>query len=185
VPGFPFASARLSVRAASGSPALMTKSVEAAIMSVNPQLMLTFRSLSNQVDGALTRERLLAQLAGFFGVVALLLAGLGLYGVTAYVISTRRIEIGIRLALGAAPRGVVSFVLTRVAMMVAAGIVGGAVISLWAASFVGGLLYRLPPRDPATLIAAVGVLLAVGAIAGWIPARRAARIDPGIVLRQI
>ena len=184
VPGFPFASARLSVRG-NGVPALMTKSVEAAIMAVNPQLMLTFRSLSDQVDASLTRERLLAQLAGFFGVVALLLAGLGLYGVTAYVISTRRIEIGIRLALGAAPQGVVSFVLARVAMMVAAGLVVGVIVSLWTASFVSGLLYRLPPRDPATLIAAVGVLFAVGAIAGWIPARRAARIDPGAVLRRI
>ena len=68
---------------------------------------------------------------------------------------------------------------------VAAGIIAGVVISLWAANFVGGLLYRLPPRDPATLIAAASVLFAVGAIAGWIPARRAARIDPGAVLRQI
>jgi putative ABC transport system permease protein len=185
VPGFPFASARLSVRAGSGLPVLMTKSVEAAITSVNPQVALTFRVLSDQVDASLTRERLLAQLAGFFGVVGLLLAGLGLYGVTAYVISTRRIEIGIRLALGAAPRGVVSFVLARVAMMVAAGLVVGVIISLWTASFVSGLLYRLPPRDPATLVAAGGVLFAVGAIAGWIPARRAARIDPGAVLRQI
>ena len=69
--------------------------------------------------------------------------------------------------------------------MVTAGVVVGAIISLWAASFVGGLLYRLPPRDPDTLIAAAAVLFVVGAIAGWIPARRAAKIDPGAVLREI
>lgn len=184
VPGFPLVRARLSVRARAGSPVLLTKSLATVIAGVNPQLALTFRSLDDQLRASVTRERLMAQLAGFLGGVALLLAGLGLYGVTAYAISRRRGEIGIRLALGAAPWGVIRLVLARVSLLVGAGIVVGAAVSLWASQFVDGLLYGLPPRDPATLLGAAVVLIAIGALAGWLPARRAGRIDPAAVLRE-
>ena len=180
VPRFPLVRARLSVRAKAGSPVLLTKSLATAIAGVNPQLALTFRSLDDQLQASLTRERLMAQLAGFLGGLALLLAGLGLYGVTAYAISRRRAEIGIRLALGAAPAGVIRLVLVRVSLLVGAGIVVGAAVSLWASRFVGGLLYDLPSRDPATLFWAAVVLIAMGALAGWLPARRAGRIDPAV-----
>ena len=184
LPGFPLVRARLSVRAKAGSPVLLTKSLETAIAGVNPQLALTFRSLDDQLHASLARERLMAQLAGFLGGVALLLAGLGLYGVTAYAISRRRAEIGIRLALGAAPCGVVRLVLARVSLLVGGGIAVGSAVSLWAWQFVDGLLYGLPPRDPATLLGAAFVLTAIGALAGWLPARRAGRIDPAAVLRE-
>jgi putative ABC transport system permease protein len=184
VPGFPFSFARLSVRASDGSPALLTKAIAAAVTSVNPQLTLTFRPLAGQLQASLMRERLMAQLAGFFGVLALLLAGLGLYGVTAHAISRRRTEIGIRLALGASPVGVIGLVLTRVWMLIAVGIAGGVAISVWASRFVAALIYGLPARDPATLIGAALVLFIVATGAGWYPARRAARIDPGTVLRE-
>jgi putative ABC transport system permease protein len=114
----------------------------------------------------------------------LLLAALGLYGVTAYAVSLRRMEIGIRLALGAAPHRVAGWVLTRVSWQIGAGIAIGAVISLWASTLVSGLIYGLQPRDPTTFMTAAALLVAVGVLAGWLPARRASRIDPAVVLRE-
>ncbi len=91
-------------------------------------------------------------LSGFLGALALLLAGLGLYGVMSYAVSRRRTELGIRLALGAAPRAVVRLVLARVGLLVGAGVVAGAAASLWLSRFVAPLLYGLQPRDPVTLL---------------------------------
>ena len=174
----------VSVTAKSGSPSLLMRSIVEAIGRVDRDLSLTFRPLADQVNGALAQERVVALLSGFFGLLALLLAAIGLYGVTSYAVSRRRTEIGIRMALGADATGVVRLVLRRVALLVATGILIGAGISLWAAKFVGTLLYGLEPRDPVTLIGASAVLAGIGALAGWLPARRAARIDPAEVLRQ-
>jgi predicted permease len=174
----------MSVRAASASPALLSRSVSDAIGGVNRDLTLTFRPLSAQVNASLTQERVVAMLSGFFGTLALLLAGLGLYGVTSYAVSRQRTEIGIRMALGAAPGSVVRLVLSRVAMLVAVGVVAGAGVSLWASQFVSTLLYGIEPRDPATLAGSAAVLAAVGALAGWLPAYRASQIDPAQVLRD-
>jgi predicted permease len=183
MPEFSIPSIRLSVRSRTQS-AASSKTMVAAITSVNSELALTFRPLADQVHAALTQERLTAQLAGFFGGLALLLAGLGLYGVTSYAVSRRRTEIGIRLALGAAPGAVVGWVLARVALVIGAGIAVGGAISLWASTLVSGLIYGLQPRDPATLLGAAATLALVAAFAAWLPARRAARIDPIAVLRE-
>lgn len=134
--------------------------------------------------GANTAIFSLIMLSGFFGALALLLAGIGLYGVTSYAVSRRRTEIGIRMALGADAGGVVRLVLRRVAVLVGIGVILGTGISIWASRFVGTLLYGLEPRDPTTLIGAALVLATIGALAGWLPARRAARIDPAEALRQ-
>ena len=174
----------LHVRAASGSPVLLTRSVAEAIGRVDQDLALTFRPLSANLQASANQERIVAMLSGFFGVLALLLAAVGLYGVMSYSVSRRRSEIGIRMALGAAPSGVTALVLRRAAVLIAAGIAAGGAISLWAAKFAAPLLFGLQPRDPATLLAATAVLTAVGALAGWLPARRAARIDPASVLRE-
>jgi putative ABC transport system permease protein len=174
----------ISVSAATGSPALLTRPLADALMSVDRNVPITFRPLARQVDESLAQERLVAMLSGFFGALALLLAGLGLYGVTSYAVGRRRREIGIRMALGAAPGGVIRMVILRVGVLVGAGAIAGTAISLWAARFVGPLLYGLEPRDPATLGAAVIVLAVIGAMAGLIPAARASRIDPAIVLRE-
>jgi len=174
----------VSVRAASGAPAALTRGMVDAIGQVDRDLAISFRPLSAQVNDALAQERVLAMLSGFFGVLALLLAGIGLYGVTSYAVSRRRTEIGIRMALGADAAGVVRLILKRVALLVAVGIAGGIGVSLWAARFVSTLLYQLEPRDPVTLAGAALVLAAIGALAGWLPARRAARIEPAEVLRQ-
>jgi putative ABC transport system permease protein len=174
----------LSVRSDGAPPLQLARSVAAAIHHVNPEMVVTFGSLTDQVNATLTQERVVAILSGFFGALALLLAGLGLYGVTSYAVSRRRTEIGIRMALGAAPGGVIRLVLSRVTVLVGIGVAVGAGISVWAATFVATLLYGLEPRDPATLVAAVLVLSAVGAAAGWLPAYRASRIDPAEVLRD-
>jgi len=171
------------VRSSGGSPALLTKSVAGAIGAANPELALTFRPLASQIDASLTQDRLLAMLSGFFGALALLLAGLGLYGVTSYAVSRRRREIGVRIALGAAPGRVQRLVLSRVSVLVVLGVIIGGMASLWASRFIATLLYGLEPRDPATLIEAATVLATVGALAAWLPAWRASRIDPAVVLR--
>jgi hypothetical protein len=180
----PFSTLSLSVRAAAGSPALLTRSVADAIAGVDRDLRFTFRPLAASVDATVIQERVVALLSGFFGALALLLAGLGLYGVTSYAVSRRRTEIGIRMALGSAPAGVVRLVLARVVWLVGAGVLVGTVASLWASQFVSALLYGLQPRDPVTLAGAAAVLVAVGAVAGWLPAFRASRIDPAEVLRD-
>ena len=151
---------------------------------MNRDLALTFRPLSDQVSAARTQERIVAMLSGFFGALALLLAGLGLYGVTSYAVTRRRAEIGIRMALGAAPAGVVRLVLSRVSLLVGIGVLVGTGVSLWASTFVATLLFDLEPRDPATLVGSAALLAAIGAIAGWVPAYRASRIDPAEVLRE-
>jgi predicted permease len=177
-------SVSLSVRATTGSPVRLTKSVAEAIGRVNPRLSLTFRPLADQIDASLIRDRLMAILSGFVGSLALLLAAIGLYGVTAYGVARRRAEIGIRLALGSTPAGVIGLMLSRVSQLVGGGVLVGAGISLWASKFVASLLYGLEPRDPATLIGAAAILAAVGTAAGWLPAFRASRIDPAAVLRD-
>src|SRR5260221_142047 len=167
------ASVSLSVRSSGASPSLLTKTVAATIANVNPQLALTFRPLADEVDASVTQERIVALLSGFCGGLALLLAALGLYGVTTYAVSRRRTEIGIRMALGAAPAGVVRLVLWRVTALVAIGVAVGAGVSVWAAKFVSALLYGLEPRDPVTLVGSAITLSLVGAAAGGLPAFRA------------
>jgi predicted permease len=174
----------LSIRSPAGSPMLMARSVSAAFTALDPDLVFTFRPLTDQVSASVTQERVVAMLAGMFGGLALLLAGLGLYGVTSYAVSRRRTEIGIRMALGAAPGNVVQLVLARVATLVGLGVLAGAGVSMWASKFVGSLVYGLEPRDPATLVVATCMLVTVGALAGWLPAHRASRIEPAEVLRD-
>ena len=181
---FTLTSASLSVRSTAGPPAMLTKSIVAAATSVHPQLALTFRPLADQVGASVNQERLLASLAGFFGGLATLLTALGLYGVTAYNVTRCRAEIGIRMALGAVPARVMRLVLSRVSLLVAAGVVIGAGLSMWASRFIASLLYGVEPRDPATLVASALTLASVAAVAGWLPAWRASRLDPAKVLRE-
>ncbi|HTI38531.1 MAG TPA: ABC transporter permease [Vicinamibacterales bacterium] len=180
----PNPSVEIAVRAASGSPALLTRSIVEAIGSVDRDVSLTFNPLRETVRDFTVQERMLAILSGFFGALALLLAGLGLYGVMSYAVSRRRTEIGIRMALGAGPGGAVRLVLTRAALLVTAGVAVGAAISLWASKFVADLLFGLAPRDASSLLIATMTLATIGALAAWLPARRAARIDPAQVLRD-
>jgi predicted permease len=179
----PFAA--ISVLTSTDSPLQLTRSLTAAIESVRPDFIVQFRSLDAQVDASVVQERLVAMLSGFFGVLALMLAALGLYGVTSYAVSRQRGEIGVRMALGAEPGRVMMLVLGRVALLVSMGIAAGAVLSWWAAKFVAAtLLFGVQARDPMILAASAAILAATGALAGWLPARRAAQIDPAQVLRE-
>jgi predicted permease len=176
----------IAVRAASGSPMLLTRTLTGALTAVDGDVTLTFRPYRDTVRAATSQERVVAMLSGFFGGLALLLAGLGLYGVMSYAVSRRRTEIGIRMALGAAPAAAVRLVLNRVATLVILGVAAGTALSLWAATYLtaSSLIYGLRPRDPVNLAAAALVLSAIGALAGYLPARRASRIDPARVLRE-
>jgi ABC-type antimicrobial peptide transport system permease subunit len=180
----PRSSMTLIVRGRAGAPVSLTKQIEAAIVGINHDLTLNFRPLSQQVESSIMTERLLARLSGFFGALALLLAVLGLYGITSYAVNRRQIELGIRMALGTSPGGVVRLILARMALLVGGGLAIGAVASWWVSTFVSSMLFGLAPRDPATIVGAMLVLVAVGGLAGWLPARRAARIDPARVLRE-
>jgi ABC-type antimicrobial peptide transport system permease subunit len=117
-------------------------------------------------------------------VLALLLAGLGLYGLTAYAVACRRAEIGIRMALGSTGAGVIRLVVARAAWLVVAGILIGVGVSAWASKFVATLLYGLDPRDLPTMVGAGVTLVIVGIVAAWLPALRASRLDPATVLRE-
>ncbi len=177
----PFSS--LSVRAADSHPAMLTRSIAEAIAGIDKNLSITFRPLAEQVDSALIQERLVAWLSAFFGGLALLLAGLGLYGVTSYSVSRRRFEIGVRMALGANPALVVRMVLRNVALLVGLGVVVGALIGIWGSGFVESLLYGLQPNDPDTYALAAALLALVGVLSAWVPAFRASRVDPLEALR--
>ena len=176
----------IAVRAAAGSPALLTRGVADALSRADGDVTLTFKPFAETVRSATVQERVIAMLSAFFGGLALLLAGIGLYGVMSYAVSRRRTEIGIRMALGAAPATAVRLVLLRVAVLVGLGVAAGAGLSWWAARFMdsSSLIYGVKPRDMGTLLTAALVLSAIGAMAGYLPARRAARIDPARVLRE-
>jgi ABC-type antimicrobial peptide transport system permease subunit len=178
------ANAAVAVRAAAGTPKNLAHAVANALAQVDPTAIVTVVPLEKQVEDALSQERLVAALASFFGVLGLLLAAVGLYGVTSHAVTSRRGEIGIRMALGASAEGVVRLVLRQTAWLVAIGLAAGAAVTLWATKFVASLLFGLTPRDPATFAAAAGLLIVVAAIAAWLPARRASRIDPMQVLRN-
>jgi putative ABC transport system permease protein len=178
------ASITIAVRSAAGPPSSLAHTVAAAIETRDGSAVLSFRTLDQQINASLTQERLVATLAGFFGVLGLLLAAVGLYGVTASAVTSRRAEIGIRMALGASARGVVAMVLRRVAWLVGLGMALGAGLSVWAATYIRTLLYGLDARDPATFVSAAALLMLVAAVAAGLPARRASRIDPMRVLRN-
>jgi ABC-type antimicrobial peptide transport system permease subunit len=180
----PPATAILSVRAA-GRPGDLSRTLAAAIAEVNPTVAVTFETLESRVADVLLRERLLATLSAAFGLLALIMAAIGLYGVTSYSVSLRRTEIGIRMALGATQGSVLRLVLGRVSILIGTGILVGLVIGTWASRFVAALLFNLQPGDPITLMAAAATLAFVGIAAGWIPARRASRQDPTRVLNEI
>ena len=162
----------------------LTPSIRAAIGRVNPGISLEFRNFETQVDESLLQPRMVALLSTFFGGLALLLAMIGLYGVTAYGVARRQGEIGIRVALGAQPGAVIWLVLRDVIGMLAIGPLLGLAASLAAGRLVRSLLYGLTSYDPAPLAIAAVVLGAATGIAAYLPARRAARLDPVAALRE-
>jgi predicted lysophospholipase L1 biosynthesis ABC-type transport system permease subunit len=174
----------LTINAPSGRRAAVERDVAAALTQADPTVAFTFGNFDQLVAATVAQERLTAMLSAFFGGLALLLAAVGLYGVVAHAVRARQTEIGLRMALGADPSSIVRLVFQRVGVLIAAGLAFGLAGSVWAARFVEALLFHLEARDPMTFAGAAAVLVAVGVLAGWLPARRAARLDPATVLRE-
>jgi hypothetical protein len=157
--------------------------VEAAVVRVSPAARIDgVVDIRARAVGEMARERMLAWIAGFFGVLALSLAAIGLYGVVAFVVEGRRAEIGIRMALGASRPGVAWMVLRQTAALLGIGLVLGTVMVLALSSAAQSLLVDVEPNDPLMIVAAAALLVAVGAWAALVPARRASRIDPRGIL---
>jgi putative ABC transport system permease protein len=174
----------LCVRARHGSPARLTTQIAGAVAGIDRALAVSFLTLDQQLDAFYVRERVLAWLSGFFGIFAVLLAALGLYASISHAVSRRRSEIAIRIVLGAQPREVRRHVLQRVMFVVAGGLAIGAIGSWWSSRLIGSLLYDVEARDPLTFIVGCLVLLGAAVTAGWLPARRATRVDPASILRE-
>lgn len=167
-----------------GDPAAMIRRVEDAVRSVDPEQTITSAfTLEDAVGEAVARPRLLTVLLGLFGVMGLVLGALGLYGVLAYLVNQRTREIGVRLALGAQKRDVLGMVVQRGLTLAAAGVAIGLVGSFALTRLMQGVLYGVTPTDPLTFGGVAIVLLAVAAIASWLPAMRATRVDPLVALR--
>jgi putative ABC transport system permease protein len=179
----PDAPLRISIRTARVLGSLVPELV-AALHGLDPRLTFAFRRVEEDLAESMGEERLLAALASFAGIAAVLLSAVGLYGVTSYAVARRRSEIGIRLALGGQPHAVLRAVLGQIGFFVAAGAAVGLAATVWMSRFAAPLLYGLEPQDPPTLAAATLTLAAVAALAAGIPAWRAVRIDPAQVLRE-
>lgn len=170
--------------AASLDAAAIAPVVRNTIWELDPALPLhSVETLDGLYAESRSRQRFAMQLAGGFAALALVLAAIGLYGVVACSVTERRREIGVRLALGARPATIAGRLLGQSVVLVAFGTAIGVVMSFWAMTALQSLLFDVPPRDPAAFVAASLLLLLVGAAASWLPARRAARLDPAEVLR--
>ncbi len=178
-----FSGARVAIRTI-GAPMDSRGAIVQAITGVHKDIAIDLKRLDEDLDGNILQERLVAKLSGFFGGLALLLAALGLYGVMSYAVTRRRNEIGIRMALGAEPRRVVALVLSNVALITITGLIVGAAASVGTGRFINSLLYNLAATDRTMIVITAMTLAAAAAVAGYLPARRAARIDPMSALRE-
>jgi putative ABC transport system permease protein len=158
--------------------------IRAAVRELEPSLPVTYMmTLDRQLDDSLVTERMIAALSTVFGILATVLAIVGLYGVMAYMVTRRSREIGIRMALGAQSSSVVWLVMREVLVLVAAGVAAGLPAALALSKVVTAQLYAVQPNDPLSLAAATLLLAGVALVAGYVPARRAAGYDPVLVLR--
>jgi predicted permease len=165
-------------------PDQITGAVKQALAEINPSININLQNFKTMISESLLRERLMATLSGFFGLLALLLASIGLYGILSYNVTTRTKEIGIRMALGARAGEVRRLVLREALLLVLVGVAVGVPAVFAATRFAATLLFQLTPTDPLSLSVAALLLIAVGMVAGYIPARRATRVDPLVALRD-
>jgi predicted permease len=155
-----------------------------ALARVDSRLSLSaVRSMDETIDRLLVRERIIAQLTGFFSAFALLLACLGIYGLMAFRVAQRTREIGVRVALGATLREIVTLVLRQGLALVVVGGALGLAVTFLVTRYLATLLYGVTPADSATFVTVMAMLVAVALLASWLPARRAAKVDPMVALR--
>ena len=153
------------------------------VLSLDKSLQVSTGELEDVVQTSLNRDRLIAELSAGLGVLGLLLACIGLYGVMAYAVSSRTPEIGVRMATGAQRFDILRMVLAETLGIAALGVAIGLPISIAATRLLEAQLFAISPSDPLTLVIAIGVMFAVALVAGYLPARRAARLDPVRALR--
>ena len=175
--------AHFEIRTA-GNPELLKVAVEKLIHKIDRNLpVFDLRTETEQIDRTIFTERLLAQLSVIFGTLALLLTAVGLYGLLSYEVARRVREIGIRVAIGAQARQVLSLVLGQTVLTVALGLLVGLLCSAAATHLLTSFLFGVEANDPLTFVAVTGIFLAIAALAAYLPARRATRVDPAIALR--
>ena len=182
---YPSQGGDLLIARAEASPAPLLATLRREIQSIDKNLEISsIGTLPQLMDRELARERMLAKLSGIFSLLVLLLACIGLYGVMSYDVVRRTREIGIRIALGAQGSNIAGMVMRKTLLVVGAGVIIGISLSLSAMRLISSLLYGLEPNDPMTIALASLLLLTVAALAAYLPARRAARVDPMVALRH-
>lgn len=167
-----------------GSQEALTPFVRETIAEVSPEISIEFRSFETQVAESLQQPRVVALLSTVFGLLALLLATIGLYGLTSYTVARRKAEIGVRMALGARSGSVLWLVLRDVTALLVVGTTLGVLGALAAGRLLTSMLYGIEPNDPLQMVLAAVILTTAVAVAAFLPARRAARLDPATVLRE-
>jgi predicted lysophospholipase L1 biosynthesis ABC-type transport system permease subunit len=172
------------VRVASGDPRRLVADVRAIVRELDPHLpVVDAVAMEDVVADSTARDRFLMLLLGGFAAVALVLALVGVYGVTAQAARRRRPEFGLRMALGARARDILALTLRRGLSLVGVGLALGVAAALVAGRALAGLLYGIAANDPATFLTVTALMIAAGGAASWLPARRAARLDPATTLR--
>ena len=182
-PFMSFPEASLSVRTTAVSPSQVIRGLAAALTSVDRNLTFTFQLLDEQIDAARHQERLVAWLSGLFATLALLLAAVGVYGVTSYSVTRRRAEIGLRMALGAQRRDVMRLAIRQTMLMTVGGVILGIPVAAAVTRYLRALLFGITPLDPISFVTAPLLLLLIALLACYLPARRATTIDPMMALR--
>ena len=162
----------------------LVASLKHTVLEMNPEIAIRFVPLPTAIRDSMVRDRLMATLSGFFGLLAWVLATIGLYGVISYMVARRGNEIGIRMALGASGRDVLSMIMREASSLLSIGLAAGTVLVLATGRLAGALLFGLQPNDPPTIFMAICALALVALAASYLPARRAARLEPMIALRE-
>jgi predicted permease len=167
-----------------GNSTAVSAAVQNTIHSIDPNLPITsVTTLDQQVSGSIAHQRLVAQLSTFFGLLAVFLSCIGIYGLMSYMVSRRTNEIGIRMALGAERSSVRWLVMREIILLVAIGVAIGVPVTLACSRLVTNMLFGIRPTDAVSVVASVLALLVVGMLSGWLPARRASHVDPMVALR--
>ena len=166
-------------------PATLRTNIEGIVREADPSVpIVRLRDMNGVFEESITRPRLLAQLLGGFAGLALLLAAIGTYGVLSYMVAERRREIGIRMALGADQGNVLAQVMKQGLVLTTVGIIAGLAGAFAMNRLISSLLFGVQPTDPTTMVAVVATITLVAAVACWLPAWRASRVDPNVVLRD-